>query len=311
MPLSDADLLVDRRRLKRQLSSWRAAALLLFVAVIAVGVGRIAGLRGSGDYIARVAVTGVIVDDPRREELLRLLHDDNRAKALIVRIDSPGGTVVGGENLFRNLRRVAEKKPVVAVMGQTAASGGYMAAVAADWIVAREGTLTGSIGVLLQTTDVTALLRKLGVEMEAIKSSPLKAVPSPFENLTEEGRRATRVVLEDTYEMFVGMVAERRKFERAKALEVADGRVFTGRQAKTIGLIDALGGEAEALDWLRKQKGISERLAVEDVKMRRDDPLWREMLSQAMALVGGKSYLTERLTLDGLVALWHPDLTSR
>ncbi|MBL8700247.1 MAG: signal peptide peptidase SppA [Alphaproteobacteria bacterium] len=310
MPLSEADLLVDRRRLKRQVSLWRTGAIILALAVIGVLVARSTGLVGPA-YIARLSVSGVIIDDPRRIRALEDVAEDPKAKALIVRIDSPGGTVVGGESLFRQLRTVAGRKPVVAVLGQTAASGGYMTALGADWIVAREGTITGSIGVLMQTTDVTGLLEKLGVSMEQIKSSPLKAVPNPFEPLTDEGRRAVRSLIDDTYDLFVGMVADRRKLERDAALKVADGRVFTGRQAKALGLVDQLGGEEAARTWLESERKIQPGLDVREVKPPRAEDGWLDIATRVGAVMTGKSYLPERLTLDGLVALWHPDLRSR
>ena len=311
MPLSEADLIVDRRRLKRHLSFWRVAAIVLAVVAVAAAVGRFAAPVIGGRYIARLTVAGVIVDDPRRTKALADLSRDGHAVALIVRIDSPGGTVAGGETLYRDLRRVGEKIPVVAVLADTAASGGYMTALGADWIVARESTITGSIGVLMQTADVTGLLAKLGVTVQAIKSAPLKAVPSPLEPLTDEGRAAVRSVIEDMYEMFVAMVADRRRFDRAKALEVADGRIFTGRQARALGLVDAIGGEDTARVWLETEKGVRRGAPVRDVKIPREDEFWRDIAGQAMAAITGKSYLPERLTLDGLVALWHPDLRSR
>lgn len=310
MALSEADLLVDRRRLKRQVSLWRLGAIVLALAVIGVLVVRSAGLVGS-PYIARLTVAGVITDEPRRIRALENLATDPKVKALIVRIDSPGGTVVGGEALFRQLRSLSEKMPVVAVLGQTAASGGYMTALGADWIIAREGTITGSIGVLMQTADVTGLLDKLGVSMEQIKSSPLKAVPNPFEPLTDEGRRAVKALIDDTYDLFVGMVADRRKLDREAALKVADGRVFTGRQAKAMGLVDQLGGEEAARAWLESERKLPRDLAIQDVKPPRAEDGWLDISARIAAVVTGKSYLPERLTLDGLVALWHPDLRSR
>ena len=311
MALADADLIVDRRRLKRQLSFWRLAAIVLAVAAIGAAVGRFgAGVLG-GRYVARLAVNGIIVDDPRRSKAIAEVARDRNARALIVRIDSPGGTVVGGETLYRELRRVAEKMPVVAVMAETAASGGYMTALGADWIVAREGTITGSIGVLMQTAEVTGLLGMLGVTMETIKSAPLKAVPSPFEPLTPEGRAAAKALIDDMFDMFVAMVAERRGLARPKALEVADGRIFTGRQAKALGLVDALGGEDTARVWLETERGVRRDLPVKDVKIARDEEFWRDVTGQALSAITGKAYLSERLTLDGLVAVWHPDLRSR
>lgn len=305
----DVDRLIDRRRLKRQLSVWRVLFFLALIGVIAVGIGR-SGLIDRETRIARLNVGGVITDDADRVRAVQRVARDPDVRALIVAIDSPGGTVVGGEALYRELRKVAERKPVVAVMSELAASGGYMVAIAADHIVAREGTITGSIGVILQTTDVTGLLSKIGVTAEAIKSAPLKAVPSPLEPLTDDARAATKRLVDDMFDMFVSMVAERRKFDRARALAVADGRVFTGRQALALGLVDATGGEDEALAWLGT-KGVDTALPVRDVKIRRDDDFWRDMVGSTISAITGKTYLAERLTLDGLVALWHPDLRLR
>jgi protease-4 len=305
MPL-DADLLVDRRRLKRQISVWRALAIVALVAVIGAGIGR-ANLFGER-HVARLSVSGIITDDPDRTRAVIAAGKDSDVKALIVRIDSPGGTVVGGEALFRELREVARQKPVVAVMGELAASGGYMIALAAERIFAREGTITGSIGVIMQTTDVTGLLEKLGVSTEAIKSGPFKAVPSPLEPLTEKGREVTRQLVDDMYGMFVEMVAEGRGMERAKALELADGRVYTGRQAKALGLIDAIGGEDEARAWLAEAKGISRGLPVRELRIPREGEEWSDWMGGTLARLTGKTYLSERLKLDGLVAVWHPDL---
>jgi protease IV len=232
------------------------------------------------------------------------------AKALVLRIDSPGGTVVGGESLYRAIRAVAGEKPVVAVLGEVAASGGYMVAIAADRIYAREGTITGSIGVILQTTDVTGLLDKLGVSAEAIKSAPLKAVPSPFEKLSDEGRRATQGLVDDMYAMFVEMVAERRGFDADKAKELADGRVFTGRQAVANGLIDGIGGLGEARAWL-DEKGVSADLPAREIRPWREEDWLGGVAKSAIRAVFGKTYLSERLTLDGLVAVWHPEARIR
>lgn len=311
MKLSEADLLVDRRRLKRQISLWRVLAIVLALAVVGVAGARLGKDVWAPGHVARLAVTGVIVDDPYRSRALDEAQKDSSLKALIVRIDSPGGTVVGGEELFRRLRSLAARVPVVAVLGQTAASGGYMTALGADWIIARDGTITGSIGVIMQTADVTGLLGKLGVSMEQIKSSPLKAVPNPFEPLTDEGRRAVKSVIDDTYRMFVDMVAERRRLDPEAALRVADGRIFTGRQAKALLLVDELGGEDAARAWLDRARGVSAQLPVRDLKITRDDELWRDLTSRIAAAIMGKSYLPERLTLDGLMALWHPDLAAR
>lgn len=298
----EADMLVDRRRLKRRLSLWRAAAVVALVALIVLLAGGPRVLSGR-DHIARFNVEGVILEDEKRDELLEKLATDDSTKALIVRIDSPGGTVVGGETLYLSLRAVASHKPVVVVMGTTATSAGYMVALGGDMILAHEGTVTGSIGVILQSADVTGLLKKLGVDMEAIKSAPLKATPSPFEPLTQEAREAAKVVIMDMYDMFVSLVAERRNLPRDQVLPLADGRIFTGRQAREVKLIDAIGGETEALVWLETERGVAQDLPVREIKVREDG----ELLSGAMAALTGKAKLIERLTLDGLVSLWHFD----
>ncbi|MCA3262468.1 MAG: signal peptide peptidase SppA [Telmatospirillum sp.] len=308
--MDEGELIAERRRLKRSRSWWRGAAIVVGAAMIAVAAGGSDLARRYQPYIAELRLSGVIMDDPEMVEALEDAMASRNAKALVLRIDSPGGTVVGGESFFRAVRAIAADKPVVAVLGEVAASGGYMVAIAADHIVAREGTITGSIGVLMQTADVTGLLSKLGVVPETIKSAPLKAVPSPFEALTEEGRAATRLLIDDMYDMFVGMVAERRNFDRPTALKLADGRVYTGRQAKANGLVDALGGIGEARDWLAT-KGVDGDLPMREVRVWRDEPLLGGLARSAVSAMFGKTYLPERLRLDGLVAVWHPDLRLR
>ena len=302
----DADYLIDRKRLKRGLALWRTLAIIALVAVVGTTVGRFAGFEGFGEsgYIARLNVKGIIVDDDRRRAALQRVRDDNRARALIVHIDSPGGTVVGGEALYAAVRAVAAKKPVITVMGQVAASAGYVVALAGDHILAREGTITGSIGVILQATEVTGLLEKIGISTEAIKSGPLKASPSPLERMTPNARKVTQSLVDDIHRMFVDMFAERRALDRDRAVALADGRVYTGRKAVANKLIDGIGGETEAVAWLENQKKISHGLPVRDVKVRRE---MDELLGYLESL-GRKTVFSERLTLDGLISVWHPQL---
>ena len=191
---------------------------------------------------------------------------DRSVPAVIVAIDSPGGTVAGGESLRAALLRVAAAKPVVAVMGGTAASAGYMIAMPAERIFAREGTLTGSIGVILQTGEVSGLLGKLGVTPEAITSGPLKDQPSFTRPLTPPGRAYLQALVADMYDQFVAMVALGRKMDPARVRELADGRAYTGRQALALGLVDQIGGEIEARAWLAETHKIAEGLPVQDVR---------------------------------------------
>ena len=300
----ETDSLIDRRRLKRRVSVWRTIAVLAVLIAAIVVLSRTKEAPWQKSYVARLDVSGIISEDRERDATIERIAKDAGARALIVHINSPGGTVVGGENLFRELRQVAETKPVVAVMGTLATSGGYMTALGADHIIARSGSITGSIGVILQTTDVTGLLEKLGISAEAIKSAPLKAVPNPLEPLTEEGREATRALVMDTFNQFIDMVAERRQLPRDTVVQLADGRVYSGRQAAENKLIDALGGESEARDWLADQRDIPRNTPVREIEVERKRQGW---LGMARSLAG-KTLFSERLTLDGLVSLWHPDL---
>ena len=299
----DADFLLDRGRLKRRLTFWRVAAIVVAVILVVTAIGRFAG-TASQDHIARLTVQRVIVHDHDRLSAVADAMDDPQIKAVMIRINSPGGTVVGGEALHKALVRLAEKKPVVAVMGDLATSAGYMVAVPAHHIVAREGTITGSIGVLFQTAEITDLLGNLGISVDAITSGPLKAEPSPFKKLTPAARRATQSLVDDMFDMFVNMVATSRKMSPEKVRLLADGRVFTGRMAVKNGLIDAIGGEREARRWLEENKGVEKDLPVRDLRIQRPVPDWVDHL----ASLTRKTVFSERLTLDGLVAVWHPQL---
>jgi protease-4 len=302
MPLS-ADEVIDRRRLKRRLTLWRVIAVVAIVAIVVVAVGRFKDPGfASKDYVARVGVNGIITTNLTRNDALQRISNDKNAKALIVRIDSPGGTVVGGEDLFWSLRAISKQKPVVAVFGSLGTSGAYMTALGADRIFAREGSITGSIGVILQSTDLTGLLEKLGVKPVSIKSSPLKAQPNPLEPLSKEARKATEEVIGDIYQMFVDMVASRRNIDMDRARALADGRVFTGRQGLKVGLIDAIGGEEEARAWLSNTRKIDLTLPIKDIKISKQRKIWQALFQG----IFGKTLFSKRLTLDGPISLWHP-----
>ena len=298
----DSDYLVDRRRLKRRLTFWRVVAVVAIVGAIAAAYGRVGDTVVGGDFIARVSIQGIIVQDDRRLAALRDLSKNDAVQAVILRIDSPGGTIVGGETLYRAILDLAAKKPVVAVMDGVAASAAYMTAIAADRLFAREGTLTGSVGVILQTTEITKLLDMIGVSARSFKSGSLKASPSPAERLTPEVEAATQALIDEMYGMFRDMVLDRRNMKPADEARFADGRVFTGRQALKNGLIDEIGGETEAITWLENEKDVRKDLTVRKVNLRRDvDNLFDRLDSLAR-----KTILSERLTLDGLISVWHP-----
>jgi protease-4 len=267
----EPDLLLDRRRLKRQLGFWRAA--LILGAVLGGAVLMADSLPENpalgGEHVARLPLNGTITDNRDLVRLVERAGRDAQVRALLVSIDSPGGTVAGGEALHAAIRGVrAAGKPVVAVMGGTAASAGYMVALPAERIFAREATVTGSIGVILQSFEVSELMERLGLRAEALTSGPLKDQPSPFRPLTEQGRASLNAVVQDMQSQFVAMVVAGRNMPEERVREIADGRIMTGRQAVAAGLVDAIGGEAEARRWLAESHGLPADLRLRDLDPR-------------------------------------------
>src|SRR4051812_7934741 len=320
----DTDLIVDRRRMRRKLTFWRVLAVL--VAIVAVVVvtttvarrGGTSALSAGGDYIARVKITGLIRNDQERVDSLEKLAKSS-AKGVVVHIDSPGGTTAGSEQLHNSLRLVAAAKPLVVVVDGLAASGGYIAAMSADHIVAQQTSLVGSIGVLFQYPNFTEVLKTIGIKVEEIKSSPLKAAPNGFEPTSPEARAAIEALVKDSYAWFRGMVRDRRKMDDATLDQVADGRVFTGRQGVALKLVDEIGNEKSATAWLAKEKGLKADMPVRDwdLKPRFSDlsilHLATRLALEALGLgslaqrveTWGSVQAIERLNLDGLLAFGH------
>lgn len=299
----ETDLLLDRRRLKRRLVFWRVFSVLAVVVAAIVGL-RGAGLAPGGARIARISVSGLITEDRKTTKAIDALADNDQVKALIVAIDSPGGSVAGGESLHDAIARVAAKKPVVATMGGLAASAGYMIAVPANRIFAREATLTGSIGVLLETGEVSGLLSKIGISAEVVRSGPLKDEPSLVRPLSPVGKEVLQALVNDMYDQFVQMVASGRHMDAAKVRSLGDGRAYTGRQALTLGLVDAIGGEREAKDWLVSAKGLPASLPIDDVS--ESGFASRALSGEFGQVVQGvwKTLISQSVSLDGALAVW-------
>jgi protease IV len=320
----DSDVIVDRRRIRRKLTFWRVVAVLLAIAAI-VAVGTMATPNGRRAFagtgtIARVNIEGLIRSDQDRVEALERLAN-SKAAAVIVHINSPGGTTAGSEQLYDALAQLRAKKPLVVVVEGLAASGGYITAIAADHIIAQQTSLVGSIGVLFQFPNFTDLLKTVGVKVEEVKSSPLKASPNGFEPTSPEARAALDALVKDSYAWFRGLVKERRGMDDALLEKVADGRVFTGRQAVDLKLIDQLGDEKTAVAWLVAQKGVKSDLPVQDFKLAPrfgDLTFLRTAASITLDALGlsaiarqveqaGVVQAVDRLSLNGMLALWHPE----
>jgi protease-4 len=303
-----ADTLLDRLRLKSQIRRWQIVTLLiaLFSIIILIEANAKGRLPiNTSDYIARISIEGFIADDFDQQALIKEVAEDDQVKAVILRIDSPGGSAVGGEGLYLAINELREKKPVVAVMRSMATSAAYMAAIGADHIVAREGTITGSIGVIFQSAEFTDLFKQIGIKPITIKSAPLKGSPSPFEKFSSKQRAMLESVIDDFYESFVSYVVARRPIEEANARKLADGSIYTGKQAVQNKLIDAIGGEQEALAWLQKEKQIDTSLDVEDVKVHKEDG----NLFEKLANFSYKQFFNEKIIHNqGLNLIWAPEL---
>jgi protease-4 len=298
-----ADVLLDRMRLKRHLGRWRLLSLLLLL-ILALGFAsavsagkhsRFSPLRS--DYVARVTIDGVITDDRDVTALLETIRTDRHAKAVIVWLDTPGGSAVGGQQLYLSLLKLSHAKPVVAVMRSVAASAGYMAALGADHILAREGTITGSIGVLLEAFEATELAEKIGIRPIVIKSGPYKAAPNPLEKYTPAQAEVLQSMIKDFFDWFVGIVADRRHMPLDTATKLADGRVYTGRQALQNKLIDALGGEDEAMLWLERNRHIDRHTDIKDMKVEKEG-------NGLFGKIDAGSLLPAS---PGLVSVWRPN----
>jgi protease-4 len=311
-----ADHIIDRSRLRKKLSFWRVvSALAVIIALGAIG-WRLAGgsVSPSDKHIARISLSGLITGD---RETLKLIEQIGKSQAagVIVAIESPGGTTTGAEKVYDELRRLAEKKPVVAVINSTGASGAYIAALGADRIVAHGNSLVGSIGVLFQYPNVSRALNTLGVKMEEIKSSPLKASPNPFEDASPAARAAMESLVADSYDWFRGLVRDRRKLTEQELKVVADGRVFTGRQAITVKLVDQLGTEREAVAWLETEKNVGKDLPVREWRRPSSTGRWGVFSLASLADAAGmpgfgaiirqSEAYSQGASLDGLLALWH------
>ena len=313
-----SDQLVDRRRMQRRLSLWRVLAFAaLAIAVLTFG-WRAAGLRGAGivvPHIARLSIGGLIVGDDDTIKLIDGLAD-SKASGVLVDIGSPGGTVTGSERIYKALRRLSAKKPTVAVVKDLAASGAYIAALGTDQIVAEDNSLVGSIGVLFQFPNFSGALDKIGVKVETMKSSPLKASPNGLEPTTPEARAAIDALVVDTYGWFKGLVKSRRNMSDDQLAAVVDGRVFTGRQGLALHLVDTLGDEQTAIKYLHDKRNVPDKLPVYD---------WKKKTGFSMNLFGSTGdvarflglgslagvldeagHLAEVRSMEGLVAVWEP-----
>ena len=275
------DSLVERSKLKSQVSLWRTGALVI------LGLGLFIAFASSKDFksikpekpfIARVNVEGIIYEDQERLDILKELEEDKNIKAIIMHINSPGGTAVGGETLYNAIKDLNAKKPIVVVMDSLAASAAYLISLGAEHTLAQNGTITGSIGVIMEIPNVKEAADKLGIKFDYIRTSPIKGSPTMFEAKNEKAFANLDDMMHDFYNYFVATVAAERKLDMNKALELSDGRVFSGKGAVDNKLIDGIGGEKEAKKWLVDNESISADLKIEEVKLNKPKKPLEEFL---------------------------------
>ncbi len=311
----DAETILERRRLRRRATFWRVSAFVILAAAIVVVASVATDFEGledatSGGQVADIKIDGFIMTRPAAVDLIDRAAKAKSVKAILLHIDSGGGAASGGEALYRAVRRASEAKPVVAVIDGLGASAAYMTAIAADHVVARESAITGSIGVIFQYGHIEELLQKIGVEYAEVKSAPLKGEPSLFRAPNPAAEAMLKRVIDDTYDWFVGLVAERRNLPPASARRLADGSIYSGRQALRLKLIDAVGGDEEARAWLATEKSVSTDLPMREWKP--DEPLLSIFQTSALAglvrLLGidadAALFLPRRLAVDGLLSVW-------
>jgi protease-4 len=272
------------------------AALLIFFFGILSLIGRYSGGKSSrlafGDKIAIVEVKGVIAQSSGIIEELQQYVDDKDVKAIILRIDSPGGGVGPSQEIYREVMKIRPKKKVVTSMGSVAASGGYYIASASDLIVANPGTITGSIGVIMQFSNFEELLKKIGIKGVVLKSGEHKDIGSPFREMTPEEKKIMQEVLDNVHQQFIQAVADGRKLDRAKVAELADGRILTGEQAKNLGLVDQMGNLQDTIEITAKMVGILGKPNVIYPKKRLSiwEFLMRDMASAVIDVLNEKGY---------------------
>lgn len=252
--------------LRKKVITWRNITILvvflslLFSAISKMDSSHISNSIIDNNSIARIKIDGAIFIDEYRDNILHKIQTNQNIKAVLIKINSPGGDIFASENLYYKIKEISQTKSVVVLMESIAASGGYMVAMAADHIIARNGTITGSIGVIMQSGEVTNFAEKLGIKFLTYKSAPIKSAPSMFEKETIESKNAIEATINDSHNFFVSMIKENRKnkIKEENFSKIFDGRVFNGRQALKLGLIDAIGGENEAINYLIKKSKIKD-----------------------------------------------------
>ena len=258
--------------------------MVFFAAIYGLGLFRGENPLNLGEKVGVIPIEGIIGDAGEIIDQINEFADSNGIRAVVLRIDTPGGSVAPSQEIYQAVRELRKKKKVVVSMGSVAASGGYLIAVAADRIVANPGTITGSISAVMHYANVEELLKKVGVRSSVIKSGKFKDIGSPVREMTAEERSLIQGIVDDIYDQFVRTVSENRKIPLSKIVQLADGRVFTGRQAKELGLIDDLGGLQDAVLLAGRLSGMKGKPEIVH-GMKKKTTLWRYLMQNMTSAV--------------------------
>ena len=255
------------------------------------------------DFIATISIEGIISNPEETLNDLENINKSSNAKALLVNINSPGGTFVSSKELYDKIKEISKKIPVVTYMREMATSGGYLVSLASQKIFSNIGTITGSVGVILQTAEITELLEKIGINPIVIKSGKLKATPNPLEGLSENDSRYLNDVIKSMQLEFLSLLSENRNIE-SKTLEIiSDGRIFTGKQAKELNLIDFIGSKSDAIKWLKDEAKLPQDIDILDFSKENQ---YEKLIN--MRLFDKNFNFLKKNIYSGFLAIWDPKL---
>lgn len=301
------DTLVAQRRWRKQARFWRLAAVIITIVLVFFVFQNTSYYNKItvNEHIIRIRINGIIFDDILLTKSLESIANNPKIHAVILVIDSPGGTSLGGESIYRKLRMISKSgKPVVAIIRTMGTSAGYTVALGADRIYALKTSLVGSVGAIIRTADLTELMKKIGVRSQTYRSGKIKSFPSLVEKTPLEANILIQNAVNDVGDWFVQTTIDRRKLTKRKAKEVASGRIFTGRQALNYNLIDEIGEEKDALRWLWQEKGVKKGLAIIEAENERT-PV---KLPNIFYSIIEKNLNKGILSLDGLLSVWQAKL---
>lgn len=301
------DTLVAQRRWRRQARFWRIASVLIAMILVFFIFQNTSYFDkiAVNDHIIRIRINGIIFDDNLLTNKLESIPNNPKVHAVILIIDSPGGTSLGGETIYRKLRIISKSgKPVVAIIRTMGTSAGYTVALGADRIYALKTSLVGSVGAIIRTADLTELMKKIGIRSQTYRSGKIKSFPSPIERTPLEADILIQNAVNDVGDWFIKTTIDRRKLTQKNASEVASGRIFTGRQALNYNLIDEIGEEKDALRWLRQKKGVKKGLAIIEAENERTTVKLPNLFYSILE----KNLTKGILSLDGLLSVWQAKL---